>query len=60
MLILGASIPCVAFAALVGFVPNAAIFSSEVIFSLFAIAGLVLTGLNDYSRRPVPTHIVAM
>ena len=60
MLILGAGIPFVAFASLVGVAPIASFFSGEVIFSLFAIAGLALTGLNDYSRGPLPAHTVVM
>jgi hypothetical protein len=60
MLILGASIPCVAFASFVGVAPTAAFFSGEVIFSIFAVAGLALIGLNDYSRRPLLVHTVAM
>jgi hypothetical protein len=60
MFILGASIPCVAFASLVGVAATTAFFSGEVIFSLFAIAGLALIGLNDYSRRPLPVHTAAM
>ncbi|HUL55200.1 MAG TPA: hypothetical protein VLT83_17485 [Opitutaceae bacterium] len=60
MLVLGASIPCVAFAGLIGVAAPAAFFSGEVVFSLFAIAGLAFIGLNDYSRRPLLVHTVAM
>lgn len=59
MLLLAASYPCVAFAGLVGLASPTVFFSGEVVFSLFAIAGLALIGLNDYSRRPLPVHTAA-
>jgi hypothetical protein len=59
MLLLAASFPCVAFAGLLGIAPPAAFYSGEIVFSLFAIAGLALIGLNDYSRRPIPVHTAA-
>lgn len=53
LFILGASLPCIAFAGLVGIVAPAAFFGSEIVLSIFAAAGLVLIGLNDYTyRRP--------
>ncbi|HUJ42686.1 MAG TPA: hypothetical protein VLW52_03655 [Opitutaceae bacterium] len=59
MLVLGTAFPSVAFAALIGIASPAAFFSGEVLFSLFAIAGLALISLNDYSRRPLPVPVAA-
>lgn len=53
MLLLGASFPCIAFAGLVGLSTSAAFFSSEVVLSVFAAAGLLLIGLNDYTYRRI-------
>jgi hypothetical protein len=50
MLVLGVTYPCVAFAGLIGIASPSAFFSGEVVFSLFAIVGLLLIGLTDYSR----------
>lgn len=50
MLILGAGFSCVAFASLVGLISPAAFVSSDDAVSLFAVLGLMLIGINDYSR----------
>jgi len=50
---LGVSLPCIAFAGLVGIAAPGAFFSSEVILSVFAVVGLALVSVNDYTyRRP--------
>jgi hypothetical protein len=51
LLFLGASLPCIAFAGLVGLPAATTFFSGEVAFSVFAAVGLMLTGLNDYTYR---------
>lgn len=53
LFLLGASFPCIAFAGLVGLSAPAAFFSSEVVLSVFAAAGLLLIGLNDYTYRRI-------
>ena len=57
MLVLGAAFPSVAFAGLLGLASSDAFGSGEVYFSLFAIVGLALISLNDYSRRPLPVRV---
>ncbi|MFA5058111.1 MAG: hypothetical protein WC485_08360 [Opitutaceae bacterium] len=57
MLLLGAFYPGIAFAGLVGIASPAAFFNSEVAFSFFAVAGLLLIGLHDYTYRRVPLRV---
>jgi hypothetical protein len=57
MLVLGAAFSSAAFAGLLGLASAAAFGSGEVYFSFFAIAGLALISLNDYSRRPLPVRV---
>ena len=56
MLLFVAGYPCVMFAGLVGLASPSAFLSGEVVFSLFAVVGLALIGLTDYSRRPIDVH----
>ncbi|HUL52614.1 MAG TPA: hypothetical protein VLT83_04290 [Opitutaceae bacterium] len=51
LLVLGAALPCIAFAGLVGLSATTTFFSGEVVFSIFAAAGLALISLNDYTYR---------
>lgn len=53
LFLLGASLPCIAFAGLVGLSTPAAFFSGEVALSVFAAAGLLLIGLNDYTYHRI-------
>jgi hypothetical protein len=54
LLLLGAAFAGAAFVGLLGFFSSAAFVSSEIAFSLFAVVGLLLIGVNDYSRpRPI-------
>jgi hypothetical protein len=60
MLVLSVAFPSVAFASLAGIASPAAFFSGDVVFSLFAIAGLALISLSDYRRRPMRVHTAKM
>jgi hypothetical protein len=53
LFLLGASLPCIAFAGLVGLYSPAAFFSSEIVLSVFSATGLLLIGLNDYTYRRI-------
>jgi hypothetical protein len=60
MLLLSAACAGAAFVGLVGLHSSFAFFTSEAAFWLYAVAGLMLIGFNDYSyRRPAITRAVA-
>jgi hypothetical protein len=58
MLVLIAGYTLAAFAGLVGILPSSAFLGSEVIFFVYALAGLAFIGLNDTGRRTSRVYAV--
>ena len=53
LLALGATCACAALLGLIGIDSAVAFLTSEMAFSLYPVAGLMLIGFNDYSRRRI-------
>ena len=51
MLVLSAGYTLAAFAGLVGILPSSVFLTSEVVFFVYSLAGLVSIALNDSGRR---------
>ena len=58
MLVLSAGYPLAAFAGLVGILPPSAFLTSEVVFFVYSLAGLVSIALNDSGRRTNTVYAV--
>lgn len=58
MLVLSAGYTLAAFAGLVGILPSSVFLTSEVVFFVYSLAGLVSIALNDSGRRTNAVYAV--
>jgi hypothetical protein len=58
MLVLSAGYTLAAFAGLVGILPSSVFLTSEVVFFVYSLAGLVSIALNDSGRRANAVYAV--